>query len=125
MIKDEFSIRDFDITILYEVTCDNTNTVIKTLKEINCPKYFLNEALDNLDSCNLNTGLTYTNIKLRKSVIVISKTSSFGQLMNTITHEYYHLICHIQKVLSTYDEEDLAQLMGFLTMRSYNIIKDL
>lgn len=95
MIKDEFSIRDFDITVLYEVTCDNTNTVIKTLKEINCPKYFLNEALDNLDSCNLNTGLTYTNIKLRKSVIVISKTSSFGQLMNTITHEYYHLICHI------------------------------
>ena len=64
-------------------------------------------------------------ITLKSSVIVINKTSSFSELINTISHEYYHLICHISKALDIKDEEKLAYLNGSLNMRSYNIIKDL
>ena len=95
MIKDEFSIYDWDITILYECTCDDIDDIIETLKGIYCPKIYIEEALENLETCNLNIGLTYSNIKLSSSIIVINKTSSFAQLINTISHEYYHLICHI------------------------------
>lgn len=54
----------------------------------------------------------------------IGVTSSFDQLINTIAHEYYHLLCHLSKMLDV-EEEDLAQLNGYLNMRSYNIVENL
>jgi hypothetical protein len=48
-----------------------------------------------------------------------------AQLINTISHEYYHLICHLSKALNIKDEEELATLNGNLNMRSYKIVKKL
>ena len=78
MIIDKFSIYDWNVTILYECTCDDIDFIIKTLKEIKCPNKFIKEAINNLETCNLNIGLTYSNIALKSSVIVINKTSSFS-----------------------------------------------
>ena len=125
MIKDIFYEYDWKVTVLYETTCDNIDYIIKTLNDINCPKYYINRALDNLEECKLNSGLTYSNSKLKSSVIIISKTSSFAQLINTISHEYFHLICHISQSLNIKDEEELANLNGNLNMRSYEIVEKL
>ena len=125
MIIDRFNILDWTVLELYECTCDDIDFVIETLKDIKCPNKFIQEALDNLETCNLNIGLTYSNISLKSSIIVINKTSSFSELINTISHEYYHLICHISKGLDIEDEEQLAYLNGDLNMRSYNIVEDL
>ena len=124
MIKDIFYEYDWKVTILYETTCQDIDYIIETLKDINCPHKFINEALDNLETCKLNIGLTYSNLKLKSSVIIIGKTSSFEQLINTISHEYYHLICHISKRLNIKDEEELAYLNGDLNMRSYIFVKN-
>lgn len=125
MIEDWFSIYNWNVIILYECTCDDIDYIIETLKDIKCPNKFIEEALDNLETCNLNIGLTYSNIGLKSSVIIISKTSSFPELINTIAHEYYHLICHISKGLEIEDEEKLAYLNGDLNMRSYKILEKL
>lgn len=125
MIIDKFSILDWNITILYETTCDDIDFIIRILKTINCPTYYIEKALDNLEECKLNSGLTYSNLQLRSSIIIINKTSSFAQLINTISHEYYHLICHISKTLNIEDEEELANLNGNLNMRSYKIVEKL
>ena len=125
MIIDKFIIYDWEVTVLYECTCDDINIIIKTLQDINCPNKYIREALHNLQTCNLNIGLTYSNTQLQSSVIVVNKTSSFSQLINTIAHEYYHLICHVSKVLEIEDEEELAYLKGNLNMRSYNFVKKL
>ena len=125
MIIDKFNIYDWEITILYETTCDDIDIIIETLMDINCPKHYIKEALDNLEECKLNSGLTYSNLKLKSSVIVINKTSSFSQLINTIAHEYFHLIAHISSTLNIVDEEELANLNGNLNMRSYKIVEKL
>ena len=78
MIIDKFYIYDWKIIILYETTCDDIDFIIETLKDIRCPKYYINRALDNLEECKLNSGLTYSNMKLKSSVIIINKTSSFS-----------------------------------------------
>lgn len=111
-------------TIFYFVT-NNIDIIIKTLREINCPKHYLKEALDNLETCNLNTGLTYSNLKQRSSVIIINKTSSKAQLINSISHEYFHLLNHFQQFIDIKDEEELATLNGNLNMHSYEIIENL
>lgn len=125
MIIDKFSIYNWEVTILYECTCEDIDYIIRILKDINCPNKYIKEALHNLQTCNLNIGLTYSNTNLQSSVIVVNKTSSFAQLINTIAHEYFHLICHISKILEIEDEEELAYLNGNLNMRSYNFIKKL
>ena len=125
MIQDNFREYGWKITILYETTCDDIDYIIETLRDIYCPNKYIKEALDNLEECNLNTGLTYSNLKLRSSVIIVNKTSSFAQLINTISHEYFHLICHISKALEIEDEEKLASLNGDLNMRSYKIVEKL
>lgn len=125
MIKDIFYEYNWKITVLYETTCNNIDYIIETLEDIQCPKYYINRALDNLEECKLNSGLTYSNSKLKSSVIIITKTSSFAQLINTISHEYFHLICHISQVLNIKDEEELANLNGNLNMRSYKIVEKL
>ena len=125
MIVDSFYIYNWKVTILYECSCEDIDFIIETLKDINCPNKYIKEAFNNLKSCNLNTGLTYSNTKQKSSVIVINKTSSFAQLINTVSHEYYHLICHIQRTLKIYDEEQLAYLNGDLNMRSYQFIEKL
>jgi hypothetical protein len=78
MIIDKFLVYNWKITILYETTCNDIDFIIKTLMEINCPKKYINKALDNLEECKLNSGLTYSNTRLKSSVIIINKTSSFS-----------------------------------------------
>lgn len=125
MIKDVFYIKSWKVTILYECTCDDIDYIIETLKQVNCPKIYIKEALVNLETCSLNIGLTYSNIKLKSSIIVINKTSSFAQLINTVSHEFYHLICHISKALKIKDQEELAYLNGKLNMQSYIFVENL
>ena len=78
MIIDEFNIFDWKVTILYETTCDDIDFIIETLKDIDCPNYYIERALDNLEECKLDSGLTYSNMRLKSSVIIINKTSSFS-----------------------------------------------
>ena len=125
MIKDVFYIKSWKVTILYECTCDDIDYIIETLKQVNCAKIYIKEALVNLETCSLNIGLTYSNIKLKSSIIVINKTSSFAQLINTVSHEFYHLICHISKALKIKDQEELAYLNGKLNMQSYIFVANL
>lgn len=125
IIEDRFQIKGWNVLVLYECTCDDIDSIIETLKDINCPTIFIKEALDNLETCNLDTGLTYSNLTLKSSVIIINKTSSFEELINSISHEYFHLICHISKGLHIKNEEELATLNGNLNMRSYKIIEKL
>jgi hypothetical protein len=78
MIEDIFYEYNWKITILYETTCDDIDYIIETLMDIHCPNKYIKEALNNLETCNLNIGLTYSNLNLKSSVIVINKTSSFA-----------------------------------------------
>ena len=45
-------------------------------------------------------------------------------MINTVSHEYFHLICHLSKALDIEDEEELAYLNGDLNMRSYDFIEN-
>lgn len=63
MIIDKFYIYNWKVIILYECSCEDIDFIIETLKDINCPNKYIKEAFNNLKSCNLNTGLTYSNTK--------------------------------------------------------------
>lgn len=102
---------DWTVNVLYDCSCSDNEQIINHLENIDCPIFLLEEAIDNLNTCRLNIGFTYSNYKRRLSVIMIGKTSSPGQFYNTIVHECYHLVSHITSRLDT-NEEDRAILIG-------------
>lgn len=101
------------ITILYNSDCLDIDRILEYLQSIDCPIYLQEEASNNIIQCKLNTGLTYSNFKLRRSIMLISNTSSTKETINTIVHECYHFIQHLLKTQYA-TEEQMAILIGNL-----------
>lgn len=68
----------------------------------------------------LNTGLTYSSIRNRQSIMVISDTSSPAQFMNSYDHERYHLVSHIEDAFGIDPaSEEAAYLAGHIGQLMY------
>lgn len=124
MIVERLILREYNwaVTVLLDCDCSNTSEIIDHLQSIHCPTHLQKEAVQNLESCKQNIGLTYSNFGLRRTIMVISKTSNNKQLINTITHECYHFIQHLQKANHIIEEEELANLTGRFNMCLWDTI---
>lgn len=61
--------------------------------------------------CGLNTGLTYS--KGRSTIIIIGRTLSVAEFLNTLTHELAHLAVHISEYYSIpLSSEETAYAVG-------------
>ena len=104
---------DWAVDIFYAVTCYWTDRIMECLESIGCPDDILRSSYHNLMSCKLDTGLTYSNYNRRETVMVIGKTSSPGEFLNSFDHERKHLEAHIARAygIDPYGEE-IAYLSG-------------
>lgn len=74
------------------------------------------------DACNLvlegeaNKGITYSNVDIRKTVVVIGWTTSKAEYMNSLSHEMLHVVQHIseQFLINMYGEEACYLLGGLV-----------
>ena len=124
MITKKITIEQYNwkVVLLMDTSCEDIPQILKELERIECPDYYIYEVTENLDTCKDNLGLAYSNKRLRHSVIVVGKTSSHAELLNTTTHEFYHLVTHISETFDIEDDEIKANLMGDLCMVVFNII---
>lgn len=122
MITQKYSICDWDIIILYLVDTEDFEVIQRHLLDIQCPKNFIKQGISNLISNKVNVGFTYSNLSLKSSVIVISKVTSEGELINTLSHECYHFVEHLTRLKNTSDEEK-ATLMGNAMQLFYRQLK--
>lgn len=88
---------DWEVVVYYESTARDASYILRELDDIGVDDetYFM--AADNLESGLTDTGLTYSNMSERVSVIVLSKTSSKAEFANTWFHELIHCANHIAK----------------------------
>ena len=117
MIYRELHIPKYDwlVHVYYHVTCYWVDEIMDCLEKIDCPDEKLKESYGNLTACKLNTGLTYSNYRLRESVMVISQTSSPKEFLNSIMHECRHLEDHIAIAYKMpVGGEEVAYLTGYI-----------
>lgn len=97
MLVQDFYLLDWDwyVTVFYAVDTYYISDILGELEEIGCSEIKLHEIESNLIKGRYNTGLTYSNLKGRCSVIIIGLTSSPAQFQNTWDHEKGHLAMHI------------------------------
>lgn len=75
-------------------------------------------------ACKMNTGLTYSNIAFRSTVMVIGLFSSRREFFNSYTHEQRHLQDDLANMNGIdLDGEDIAYISGDIAMRTYDYIK--
>lgn len=84
MITQDFTLPKYNwhVKVYYAVTTYWTSRIINELENIGCDGIELRRAYENLRRGDLNTGLTYSNLNMGETVMVISLTSSSPQFLN-------------------------------------------
>lgn len=108
----------------YAVDTYYTDEIMEHLYEIGCRGEDLQKAYDNLSSGKLDTGLTYSSCKQRKTVLVVGLTSSQDEFFNSWQHEVVHVRQHIAMCtgMDVWGEE-IAYLGGEISQKMFPVIK--
>lgn len=127
MIVQNFYLEDWDwyVIVYYAVDTYYIDEILGDLEEIGCSGYELIKAEENLMTTYYNTGLTYSNLKRRCSVVVIGLTSSPAEFQNTFDHEKGHLAMHICSALDIDPfSEEYQYLTGEIGQSMFPIAKN-
>lgn len=100
---------DWEVDIFYSVDRYSCMRAIHKLEQIRCPFNKLNRIKRKINIERYNYGVTYSNN--RNTVIIISKSTSDNEFMNTLEHEKQHLIGHI---IDYYDIRPSSEDAGYL-----------
>ena len=115
---------DWHVTVYYAVDTYYTDEILDELEAVGCSKYELARAEDLLRAGDKNTGLTYTNIKNRYSVVVIGLTTTPEEFQNTFDHEKGHVAMHICSALKIDPfGEEYQYLTGAIGEKMFKIAK--
>ena len=115
---------DWYIRVYYAVDKYYTDDILDDLEYVGCSEYELVRAEDLLRSNEKNTGLTYTNIKNRYTVVVIGLTTSPEEFQNTFDHEKGHVAMHISSALDIDPfGEEFQYLTGEIGAKMFKIAK--
>lgn len=94
------------------------------MKSLEASPEFLKQAYRNMKSCQLDGGVTYSNLLNRSTVMVIGEASSKEEFFNTFIHELRHLEDDLSKMNGIdHNGEDIAYLSGYIGEKMLPIVK--
>lgn len=115
---------DWHILLFLDYSCDYLNAVLDAMDKLKCGSRSYDIAYDNLSSCSINTGLTFSDYISRTSVIVISITNSEKEFLKSYHHELGHCAVHICQFYGIPLEGEEVQYLGQdLVDRTWDIAK--
>lgn len=112
------------VRVYYAVTTYRAKEIVTGLRMLGCSGERLKRAKRNLEESRLDTGLTFSNLKMKETLMVISMTSTPGQFLNSWTHEMFHLCRHVARCfyVDPYGEE-AAYLAGTVGQKMFPVAK--
>lgn len=108
---------DWEVVVFYDSTEEDAREILAALTVYEVDRRTLASAASNLYAGARNTGLTYSNLDERRSVVVLSRTTGRAQFANTWQHEVTHLVDHIAAGSGMWTHgEEIAHLAGDIAM---------
>lgn len=116
---------DWQITYYIFTKKENASVILDSLYGLGCNNKFLQKAAGLLESGKRNIGITYSNSRSKRTVFVISETTSLEEFFNSLAHEVDHVEKHIAKALdfSPYSEQASYLVGEILQKIIHNTIK--
>jgi hypothetical protein len=102
---------------LYFIEVEDKADLVKVLAKFNIikpTKELVDEVISNIDRGMFNGGMHYYNTDMRKTLIMLYKTTSKAKRINIIFHEQRHAVDRICAHLLIDDIEASAHLSGFI-----------
>lgn len=124
MIRQKIYLKKYDwiIYVYYPVYSVHVSEIIDKLLYLECPVSIIRTIPDLLSKDN--QGCTYTRERTKESLVVIGKTSSRPQFLNSLSHEIAHVANHIANEIGVdLDSEEFCYLIGDISQESYDIAK--
>ena len=91
----------------------HTRSILSSLEEIECPGTVLERVRGNLLRADMDSGFTYSNKTMRRSVVVVGLATSQAQFLNSFEHELRHLCDDIAAASGMLMQgEEVAYLTG-------------
>lgn len=126
MITQEFCLPRYGwrVRVYYAVTTYWRGMILRDMYDTGCRGGRLERARRSLASGDVNTGITYSNMSRRETVMVISLTSSPAEFLNSWEHEKKHLARHVEQAfgIDPYSEQ-AAYLEGEIAQKMFSIAK--
>ena len=117
---------DWRFYVYYVVTEPHADEILERLAGIGCDGDNLAKAHDNLASGKCDTGLTYTNQSSHETVVVIAKTSTALQFLQSLTHEFGHAANHIAQYYGlSLGGEEVRYICDGLLEKTWDISREL
>lgn len=125
MLRQRIYIRKYDwlVYVFYDTDSTDADEILSLLRHIGCREKNLSDSGKSLRNGIDNTGLTFSNNRLRESVMVIGRASSLSEFLDTWQHELTHLQRHICRTygIDPYSEE-AAYLAGDIAKRMHPLL---
>jgi hypothetical protein len=104
---------DWLVRFYFAVHGYHTHSILSSLEEIKCPLPILERVRGNLERADMDSGFTYSNKRMRQSVVVVGLASSQSQFLNSFEHELRHLCDDIATTTGmSMQGEEVAYLTG-------------
>lgn len=126
MIVQDFHIARYGwkVRVYYAVSTYWADMITNELRDMGCNGIHLERAYHNLTSGSLDTGLTYSDFENRRTLMVISRTSSAAQFQNSLDHEKGHLCMHISHCMGIDPYGEEAQyLSGYVGQKMFSVAR--
>lgn len=109
---------DWCVEVFVVVNNVDVDIIQNTLEGMDCPLHTMHRSFKLLTT-GIDSGFTYTNKALQKSLLVVNTSSSAEEYINTFAHEKNHVEMHICEAyeIDPHSEEaahlsgELAQLL--------------
>lgn len=128
MIRRRFELEKYswNAIIFYAVTGYDLDEIMDALIRIGCRGEDMRTAYKNISAGKLDTGLTYSNLSTRQTVIVVALTSEPKEFEKSWRHECGHLATHICQAdnINPYGEE-IHYIGDEIVDATWEIAKDL
>lgn len=116
---------DWEVRLYFAVTDYYIDDILESLSTISCPKKTMRRVRQKMAARKLDTGFTYSNKRMRQSVMVIGLTSSPAEFLDSFEHELRHLVDDIAKADGLQlSGEAVAYLTGDTNRTLWPIIHD-
>lgn len=126
MVKQTIYIENFDWVVhaYFHKSHYDVEEIMERLWDLGCDASTARSAYENLTNDELNMGLCYSNYRNKETVLVIGKTSSSAEFLNSLVHELTHLQSHVCNVFCLDPMgEEIAYFTGDLSREMYPSIK--
>ena len=124
MIRQQFNIEGYwDVVVFWDVDYNYSSIIVEELSKLKISIDELEAIFDKMESKKAKA-VTYSNLKLHKSIVLFNEHNSLADYLSSVVHEAEHIKQAMLKVYQVEDKgEPPAYTIGYIVKKMFDVFK--